>query len=149
MNTDFWINYFKDLRETGLYNDDDIVHVQCLKFCFMPLIREELHHVAELWNLHKIRPQPSNHDSPSGRPDILYFLPELNDKVSYIHDVTLDDVELAEEMCCAQNPVDSSFEVFEELVEMIMTDENLKVPSNPNEALELYLNLVDHIEDII
>jgi len=70
MNTDLWINYFKDLRETGLY-DDDIVHVHCLKFCFMPLIREELHHVTDLWNLHKIRPQPSNRDSPSGRPDIL------------------------------------------------------------------------------
>ena len=123
MNTDFWINYFKDLRETGLSNDDDIVHVQCLKFCFMSLIREELHHVAELWNLRKIRPQPSNRDSPSGRPDILRFLPELNGGVSYIHDVTLDDVELAEEMCCARNAVDSSFEVFEELAEMIMTDD--------------------------
>ncbi|XP_020624450.1 uncharacterized protein LOC110061929 [Orbicella faveolata] len=149
MNTDFWINYFKDLRETGLYNDDNIVHVQCVKFCFMPLIREELHHVAELWNFHKIRPQPSNRDSPSGRPDILYFLPALNGKVSYIHDVTLDDVELAEEMYCAQNAMDSSFEVFEELAEMIIADENLQAPSNPDEALELCLNLLDHFEDII
>ena len=77
------------------------------------------------------------------------FLPELNGKVSYIYDVTLDDVELAEEMCCAQNVVDSSFEVFEELAEMIMADINLHAPSDPNEALELYLNLLDHIKDII
>jgi len=76
-------------------------------------------------------------------------LPELNGKVSYIHDVTLDDVEHTEEMCCAQNAVDSLFEVFEELAEMIMADENLQAPSNPNEALELYLNLLNHIEDII
>lgn len=52
LNTDFWINYFKDMREIGLYNDDDILHVECLKFFFMPLIREELHQTAELWNLH-------------------------------------------------------------------------------------------------
>lgn len=149
MNTDFWINYFKDLRENGLYSDDDILHVHCLKFCFMPLIREELHRVAELWNLHRIRPQSSNRDSPCGRPDILYFLPELNSRVSYIHDVTLDDIEIAEEMCCAQNTLDNSFEVFKELAEMIMTDEDLQVPSNPDEALELYLNLLDLIEDIM
>lgn len=149
MNTDFWINYFKDLREIGLYGDDNILHVQCLKFCFMPLIREELHRVAELWNLHRIRPQSSNRDSPAGRPEILYFLPELNGKVSYIHDVTLDDIEVAEEMCCAQNTVDDSFELFEELAEMIMVDEDLQSPSNPDEALELYINLLDYIEDIL
>ena len=48
MDTDFWINYFKDLREIGLYSDNNVLHVNCLKFCFMPLIREELHRCAEL-----------------------------------------------------------------------------------------------------
>lgn len=58
------------MREIGLYNDDDILHVECLKFCFIPLIREELHQTAEVWNLHRIRPQPLNRDSPSGTPDV-------------------------------------------------------------------------------
>ena len=149
LNTDFWINYFKDMREIGLYNDDDCLHVECLKFCFMPLIREELHRTAELWNLHRIRPQPSNRDSPSGRPEILYFLPQLNGRTNYIHDVSFDDIELAEQMCCGQNTVDSSFKLFEELAEMIMADENLTYPSNPDEALELYSDLLDHINGII
>lgn len=152
MDTDFWINYFKDLREIGLYSDDNVLHVNCLKFCFMPLIREELHRCAELWNLHRIRPQSSNLDSPSGRPDVLYFLPELNGKVNHAHDVTLDDIELAEEVFCAQGRVGSdnnSFKVFEELAKMIMEDESLSTPSNPDEALQLYIDLLKHIEDIM
>ena len=149
LNTDFWINYFKDMREIGLYNDDDILHVECLKFCFMPLIREELHQTAGLWNLHRIRPQPLNRDSPSGRPDVLYFFPQLNGTVDYIHDVTLDDIELAEQVCRGQDPLDSSYKIFEELAAMIMEDENLTCPTSPDEALELYTDLLDHINDII
>ena len=28
------INYFKDLRESGVYDDSDIIHVEALRFCF-------------------------------------------------------------------------------------------------------------------
>ena len=28
------INYFKDLRESGVYDDSDIIHVETLRFCF-------------------------------------------------------------------------------------------------------------------
>ena len=63
--TDWWINFFKDLRDQGLFDDDDYVHMQCLKFCFMPLLRAELNRVAQHWNLHKIRPS-GNEDSPAG-----------------------------------------------------------------------------------
>ena len=51
--------------------------------------------------------------------------------------------------CCGQNTVDSSFKLFEELAEMIMGDENLTYPSTPDEALELYSDLLDHISGII
>lgn len=46
--SDWWINYFKDLRACGLYSDDDCIQVECLKFCFMHLLRDELHRVARL-----------------------------------------------------------------------------------------------------
>ena len=149
METDFWINYFKDLREVGLYCDDDILHVQCLKFCYMPLLKEELYRVVELWNLHRIRPQSSNEHSPPGRPEVLYFLPELNGKVRHIHNVTLDDIELAEHVCDGQTGMDDSFQVFEELASIIMGDEGLNPPRNPDEALQLYIDLLGYIEDIM
>ena len=27
--TDWWIRYFKDLRDQGLYNDDNVIHREC------------------------------------------------------------------------------------------------------------------------
>ena len=41
--SDWWIKYFKDLRDADLFCDDDIVLRECLKFCFMDLLQMELH----------------------------------------------------------------------------------------------------------
>ena len=37
---DWWIRFFKDLRDSGLYLEDDDIQAESLKFCFMPVIRE-------------------------------------------------------------------------------------------------------------
>lgn len=45
------VDYFsKDLRDSGLYYDDDIIHRECLKFCFLDVIQSELHSAALEWN---------------------------------------------------------------------------------------------------
>ena len=49
----WWMNIFKDLRDTGFYRDDYLTK-ECLKFCFVPIIRRELRLVAELWNTQHI-----------------------------------------------------------------------------------------------
>ena len=41
------MNLFKDLRDTGFYRDDCLIK-ECLKFCFLPVIRRELRLVVEL-----------------------------------------------------------------------------------------------------
>ena len=56
-------------------------NVECLQFRFLPLLKEELNHIAQHWNLHKIRPS-INQESPPGRPDVLYFLPELKETIN-------------------------------------------------------------------
>ncbi|CAH3031370.1 unnamed protein product, partial [Pocillopora meandrina] len=68
------ISMVEDMRSCGLYHDNDCIE-ECLKFCFMPILRDELHGAARLWNLHRILPS-TNSKSPSGRPDVLFFLPE-------------------------------------------------------------------------
>jgi len=35
---EWWINHFKDLRDLGLYCDGYVMHVECLKFCYMRLL---------------------------------------------------------------------------------------------------------------
>ena len=41
-DSDWWIQLFKDVRDSGIYCDDNPIHVECLKFCFMKLIQDEL-----------------------------------------------------------------------------------------------------------
>ena len=41
----------------------------------MDILRDELYRSARLWNNHRIRPS-ANHESPGGRPDLLFSLPE-------------------------------------------------------------------------
>ena len=38
----WWIAHFKELRDNGLYCDTNGVHVECLLFCYMAVIEEEL-----------------------------------------------------------------------------------------------------------
>lgn len=145
--TNWWINFFKDLREQGIYSDDDPVQVECLKFCFMPLIQEELDRVAVHWNLHKIRPS-SNEESPSGRPDVLYFLPELSGSRSRIQEINMDDIEDIQDMLNNHTHVSRSVD-FAELANLIMEDEGLSMPETADEALELYALLVSSINDLM
>ena len=58
----------------------------------------ELHKVARLWNTHRIRPS-ANPESPSGRPDYLYFIPRANHTRDYLTQVGVDEVDIAEEYC--------------------------------------------------
>ena len=146
-DTDWWINFFKDLKDVGLYCDDDPLHVECLRFCFFPLIREELNRIAQHWNLHKIRPS-LNQESPPGRPDVLYFLPELREAISYLHTIDEDATVVAEEMCC-DNAIAPSDNTFAELAEMVMEGYNLQMPSTASEASILYSELLHHIESMM
>lgn len=110
---DWWIRFFKDMRDYGLYCDDNVVQVEFLKFCFMPVIQLELHNVAVLWNLHKIRPS-TNWELPSGRPDMLYFVPEVTGGEDLqVHD--LDDVDLVEDYGCYRSPESGCLDEFTQL----------------------------------
>lgn len=60
------------MRDEGIICDHDPIHLECLRFCFMPSIQGELNKVATHWNLHKIRPL-HHEESPSGRPDVQMY----------------------------------------------------------------------------
>ena len=70
----FWIDYFKDLRDSGLYDNTDNVHVMALKFSFYGCIQSELDETVRYWNQHKIRPSKGA-EGHHGRPSLMYELP--------------------------------------------------------------------------
>jgi hypothetical protein len=77
-STTFWKNFFKDLRDTGYLHDGDPVHTECVRFCFLSLIQQDLDKVAEMWNHHRIRRQVEI-ESPTGvSPDMMYYQPQLS-----------------------------------------------------------------------
>lgn len=48
----------------------------CLRFCFMHIIQEDLLHVALEWNTHGLRKNKAA-SSPPGHPDALFYMPQV------------------------------------------------------------------------
>ena len=142
----WWINFFKDMRDTGIYNDDDPVHCECLMFCFMPVIKQELYTVARNWNLHRIR--ASRHaESPPGKPDVLFFLSE-NNVSSYLSPVDEEDLDAAQELCTTETSYFGCSDEFVELATMIMEESYLDYPKDAHEAKTLYIELLNNINNL-
>ena len=113
----------------------------------MNLLQMELHKVARLWNTHRIRPS-SNPESPAGRPDYLYFIPQSTHTCDYQTKVGVDEVDIAEEHCAQEPSLRGCSRYFNELAEMIMEDEGLGMPNTVEEAQDLYIALLDLIDNL-
>ena len=143
----WWINFFKDLRDFGLFNDADPVHVDCIRFCFMALLRKELYQVAELWNQHIISSSKfGNSSGPRGRPDCMFFLPHLYSTEDFKVSVDEDDVQefIDHSTMC---PPDYS-EDFKEFALTVMNELDLQEPQDVNSALDLYIKLLKEVENL-
>ena len=84
-----------------MYNDENVIHRECLRFCFIDLIQDELNRVVLERNLPRIWPS-TNLESPSGKPDILYFLLELKGGQDYSTPIDVEEIEIAENMCATR-----------------------------------------------
>ena len=135
----------KKMCDMGLYNDGDPLQVECLRYCFMNVLRNELHQVAKLWNLHRIRPSV-NSDSPPGQPDLLYFLPQATDTINYATAVDEDDLDVSEFLADVTSASNSADPAFAELAQIIMDEQNLRMPESAEEALRLYIDLMHDIK---
>ena len=68
------IDFFESMVADGLYQRGNVRQTECIRFCFMGLLQENLDRIALEWNTHRIRPSPGAR-CPAGIPDALYFLP--------------------------------------------------------------------------
>jgi len=58
-----------------------------------------------------------------------------------------DDIDVAEEVCCCDPPPDC-LDSFSQLASIIMNEHGLHQPETPEAAKELYIKLLDAIENI-
>ena len=126
-----------------LFNSASRALVDCLKFCFIGILRKELKEMAEELNEH-IKSKSSN-VGPSGRPDAMYFLPHLFDCQDY--SVPLEDNDIDEFLPAVEViPSDYSAESGE-FAEITMTNEGLEMLVDVKSCLNLYLLLLEKIEE--
>ena len=119
-----------DPRETTL--------LDCIRFCFMSIRRKELTDIASEWNRHLLSPNKNN--TPSGRPDVMYFLPHLYGTTG--HMISIDAAETEEFIdFFSAVPFDFSDE-FDEFAGALMNEKNnMEMPYDPSSAFDLYLRL--------
>ena len=116
----------------------------CLKFCFIGVLRKELKQMAEVWNEHII--SKSSNGGPSGRPETMYSFPHLFDCQDYSDPLEDDDIE---EFLPAVEKISPDYLAeFGEFADITMTNEGLEMPVDMKSCLNLYLFLLEKIEEL-
>ena len=108
----------------------------------MPILRKELFLIAELWNTHNIQSQPRQ-EVDSGKPDVLFFMPEIYHKKNYLIPVNAHDVDICRETY-TEKCNDFNVEV-EELVRLLVPD--FVPPSDTSEALKLFSDIAQIVNN--
>ena len=70
----WWMNFFKDLIARGALDTSNTLQLECLWFCFSPVLKRGLEEVKDSWNSHYVR--KSRYHTQAGIPNQLYLLPE-------------------------------------------------------------------------
>ncbi|KAH3705679.1 hypothetical protein DPMN_010625 [Dreissena polymorpha] len=142
--TVFWRNYFKDMIDSGLLRIDGPVHLECLGFCFIPLIQRDLNSFNHLWNSHRIR-QQRNVEAPNGIPIVSYYQPEAYGTRLLCELETIDRIQ---ERYFVKKPhfgcKDDFIPVLEHLCEM--RREHLSIPESIERATSLFLALTEILD---
>ena len=140
------IDFFKQLVHDGKFILGNVFHMECAWFSFSHLIQRELDKTRHEWNTHFIR--KSRHDTISGIPDELYFLPERKQyrdegfAVSYaeINNILLHR-DVVSESIAIQNVADNDLEQYFYYVVQV---EQLKFPPTDWEkAKTVFLKIIE------
>lgn len=89
------------------------------------------------WNAHIIS-KSRNAISPRGQPTVMFHLPEVYNTKNLLCNVCTRRIENYEEECLFLNTCDK--DVYD-LCKIIIAENNLHMPEDPYEAIDLYLKL--------
>ena len=139
--TQRWRQLFADLEAQGILDSSCEVKMECLWYCFSPVIQAELDAVKENWNIHYIR--KSQHDTVSGRPDSLFFLPEHHGGVDMLVQVPEEKIPYTSTHVVEE----ISTHELQEYFEYTRLSLGCPQPNSWQEAVELFENLVNIAEN--
>jgi hypothetical protein len=135
-----WIEHFQALSYAGIIDTSNPLDIECCRFSYMHLLKDELDEIRILWNTHHIRPS-GDHGSPGGKPDILYYMPENSGGIEckqYVHQA--DVYAIADLLTTQPLPLlpDNT-----ELFEVLLAEGNRTPASNMQEAADNCVYLLD------
>ena len=84
----YWINFFKSMVHSNDFDRADVMTLECLRYCFGPLIQYDLDLTRQEWNRHSIRKQKIG-NIQSGKSNFLYYEPTTNSTENYGHPVNM------------------------------------------------------------
>ncbi|XP_046568863.1 uncharacterized protein LOC124277257 [Haliotis rubra] len=91
----YWMDMFKHLKNEDLFCGD-YLDKSLVQFCFLDVIQKEIKDVAQTWNFHQIR---ANKNNPSGKPSVLFSLPQLYGAEDHLKHVCPASLELCRQEC--------------------------------------------------
>ena len=143
----FWINLFKDMISIGLLDNGNQFHIHTLRFCFMDLIEKDIHRVVIEWNQHTIQARKAS-EGPKGKPNIMYFTPELYGATNSSFPVRKVDLMSVKHALETANclPVQQDPDFIALVTELVP---NWKVPENVNAALDLYGDIIQQLQTVL
>ena len=134
--TSWWISFFNDLTSAGIVDLADLLEKECLWFCFAGLLQQHLNETCEHWNTHYIR--RSRHDTVSGRPSALYYLPEAYGGTSNLSlRVPEQQINYAR-LHLVEEHEDNDYQ---EYFNYVMVNSQVQYPANWQDALRLFFFL--------
>ena len=68
--------FFLHLETEGVIDMTSAIDKECLWFCFSKIIQKDFGVLTDHWNSHRIR--KSRFETIPGRPNVLYYLPDLS-----------------------------------------------------------------------
>ena len=128
------------MESENLFNVSNKLHIECLRYCFGALIKEEIEITNKEWNEHRVRKQNCR-IVLGGIPNELYHWPEKIGAIDCKKPVNTDHVRMLLNEY-AKEPWLISVD-FEELVNFIIP--NNETLSTAEEAFNLYVKVLNII----
>ena len=117
-----------------IFDPNEPTLLDCIRFCFISILRKELTDIGNEWNRHLLSPDRSN--IPSLRPDFVYFPPHFY--VITDHIISPDTAEIDKAIDITSAVPCDFFDEFGKFAETLMNENIMEMTHDASSAFDLY-----------
>ena len=138
----WWIDMFKDMVDSGLFDLGNTLHMECIWFCFHGVLQDDLDIVRLHWNTHRIR--SSRHGTVPGIPDVLYHLPGQSGGINCMVSLSQEKIQEMNLYLDGQENQDDNDDqyLYQEYFHYVMETGGFSYPETHAEAFNLFTRLI-------